>query len=546
MFSISLSNVRLGEKRPSTAAALILILSVASVSAYAQCANYDVIRQAAQAGKKPDNTFLANIASAPETNARFTVPIDRVVGPGTSDEFDGNGFLKNWSTYVSNGVLADNARISVQFSLIDCCTGDPHSGTFVINVNGYPASETRTLDAVNFGYNCIRISTEHLKFAHLAAPGMPVTPVDNEITVTWNHTWTWGNATDIGLGTLTVNAMYPIVLVHGWKSGPWTWGDSPSTNAPCRQDPKGSRKVRDGGFGFIDPLSSGKYPFDCSIQIRDVDSVVVGGAELQPKLAAVIAQFGAKHAHLVAHSKGGLWVRQMLYTLAPDSDGNQPFGIYSLTTIETPHLGSSLADLLMAKKIPLFMALGIVSLDPRILATLFQPSAGAEDQTVSRATSLTNSFGNPQPSFTVSGVQNNAKYYEFGANADLNFNSRIDAAAVVGDEGFPGPFKSPAFLNLPVQQQRFQWLGTEGKGNVHFNMPGRILSIIDFDGPGSFQWNDLAVTVGSALGAKGFNQPSGPQVCNGFPCQLSNHSTTPSNSLALQVLPLIKAAQPMQ
>ena len=80
-----------------------------------------------------------------------------------------------------------------------------------------------------------------------------------------------------------------------------------------------------------------------------------------------------------------------------------------------------------------------------------------------------------------------------------------------------------------------------------------IIELVTFRNTGSFQQNDLTVTVPSALGAAtlGFLEPSpaGTQVCNNLPCVPANHSTLVSgmswNPVAQQVLSLIQQAQPM-
>jgi hypothetical protein len=238
----------------------------------------------------------------------------------------------------------------------------------------------------------------------------------------------------------------------------------------------------------------------------------------------------------------------------------QLFGLYSLTTLDTPNLGSSLGDLLVAAhKVPLLQLVGILSLDPTFVAALLRSTEGAEDLQVQAAIANNNKWGAAPGQYTVDGVQNNANYYAFGANADVNGNLKIDGASIAGDavtrpdEGYPPPLRGAlSVLNRDVQNQRFQWLGTIKKGNIHsLRILGRtIISIADFDPTPAFQLNDTTVTVASALGAPGFSQPAGTQICNGLPCLLANHTTTGSSMswdpVAQQVLSLIQAAQPMQ
>ena len=68
----------------------------------------------------------------------------------------------------------------------------------------------------------------------------------------------------------------------------------------------------------------------------------------QPRLAAqyeipaIAKSFGATGIHLVAHSKGGLDVREYLAQYQPSHD--KEFKVLSYTTLSTPHNGSALAD----------------------------------------------------------------------------------------------------------------------------------------------------------------------------------------------------------
>jgi hypothetical protein len=245
---------------------------------------------------------------------------------------------------------------------------------------------------------------------------------------------------------LIFRAMAPVIMVHGWQGHPARWGDSPSTATPCGVDPNRSRTsagTRDGGFGFIDALVAAKVPFDCSIQLDEGGTVSKTSNQLQDKLLAcgegtsvgsawqspdanflcpdgtaakgILAQFGTKYAHVVTHSTGGLWARQMLKNVVshPDSNGNHLFGIYSMTTFSPPSHGSVLADILnAARQAPL---LGIVTTDIRFLAALGQNRKGSNDLTVPNATLLSDTVLGMPPGlpgktaqFSVDGVQNSS------------------------------------------------------------------------------------------------------------------------------------------
>ena len=88
---------------------------------------------------------------------------------------------------------------------------------------------------------------------------------------------------------------------------------------------------------------TGEHVTDCSNASRTLLYDITAGrwdAELLGVfIPALAAEFGAKHAHLVAHSKGGLDVREFLASTIPPN-----FGVLSLTTLSTPHHGSVGAD----------------------------------------------------------------------------------------------------------------------------------------------------------------------------------------------------------
>jgi triacylglycerol lipase len=70
-------------------------------------------------------------------------------------------------------------------------------------------------------------------------------------------------------------------------------------------------------------------------------SIAVNAAELKRQILAVTAATGAEKVNILAHSRGGIEARYMISKL---DMGNR---VASLTTISTPHRGSSMADIIM-------------------------------------------------------------------------------------------------------------------------------------------------------------------------------------------------------
>jgi len=153
---------------------------------------------------------------------------------------------------------------------------------------------------------------------------------------------------------LKVRLISPIVLIHGNKS--------------------------DGGFfvrqGFTLPVYGGLVDqnllFDNSI-LLDPNPTDLSANQLHSLIHWIVRSFGVDSVHLVAHSKGGLDVREYLDRLypkgacqggategepckshaecgAPPARCKRPFDVLSLTTLSTPHNGTVLADLAIKRQ----------------------------------------------------------------------------------------------------------------------------------------------------------------------------------------------------
>lgn len=129
---------------------------------------------------------------------------------------------------------------------------------------------------------------------------------------------------------LTVKAMAPIVLVHGWNAGPWVWGPKPADGS-CGTNPE---NTADGGQNLLGSLLSAKAPVDCEFHVALQSLIGDGAAALQQQLPGILASFGTRHAHLLTHSKGGLFARQFLQ-LNANQNPNLQIGVISVTTLDT-------------------------------------------------------------------------------------------------------------------------------------------------------------------------------------------------------------------
>jgi hypothetical protein len=130
--------------------------------------------------------------------------ITRVVGPGTPGEFAADGSLNNWDSYSANKVVSSTAYAAffagcVYGPICDGQANSPYTGQIIgkaqIWVNGYLDSNVPISGQFSDAGSilCLKISTKHLHFAHLAAPGQTPSVENglaggNEIYLVFSHT----------------------------------------------------------------------------------------------------------------------------------------------------------------------------------------------------------------------------------------------------------------------------------------------------------------------------------------------------------------------
>jgi hypothetical protein len=114
--------------------------------------------------------------------------------------------------------------------------------------------------------------------------------------------------------------MSPIILIHG----------------------NNSKGAFFDTHGFTDALRAEHLLYDNSINM-ETDGRALNAVKLDGLIPDIVKSFGVDSVHLVAHSKGGLDVRDYLAHYQPDHD--EQFKALSLNTLSTPHNGSVAADL---------------------------------------------------------------------------------------------------------------------------------------------------------------------------------------------------------
>ncbi len=130
---------------------------------------------------------------------------------------------------------------------------------------------------------------------------------------------------------LNFNALAPVILVHGNSQGDdndggafWE-GKILDTPAEPRLDMK---------MQFVKPFNDASIPYYHKISMITA-TTAANGALLGKLIPDAAAEFGARHVHIITHSKGALDTRHFLVNSIPKN-----FGVYSLHTVAGPHQGS--------------------------------------------------------------------------------------------------------------------------------------------------------------------------------------------------------------
>jgi hypothetical protein len=431
--------------------------------------------------------LTAQCSDAPWDSSLAPASVTRVVGPGTPEEFDGSGFLANWKTYVANGVLSEYGYLAVYSYFIDSVApGFDYSGTLYVYVNGFLEAFVSVPNSPLNWKACVAIKTEHVKFARRKV-GQSPDPVENTITF-WYTKWPLANQVDFVADRLSIKAMAPVVLVHGWNAGPWVWGPTPATQADCGvnvADPS------DGGQNFIATLKAAKIPYDCRLGIPAQASTGTGAERLrtdQTGLLNTLGSFGAQHVNLVTHSKGGLYARQFLAEndhLAPE----ERIGVTSLSTLDTPHHGSVLADWVWAERSQNTVLYRLLQISLPWRAFEKAKGAigpGADDLTVAQAAEFNDKYSTPPANILLEdGSYSMPKYYSISADADASGDGWLSTS-----EAAP--------YNLIIANWNYRHLLKIRKITLTKDSSGRTTAIYDRQEGHNIFPNDTAVTVDSA------------------------------------------------
>lgn len=540
--------------------------------------------------KATDSSYFFPLAAKERNTFRSKGPViisldvERVVG-----ESGGEGTLLYPQELVNNGVVSATAKLRLPVYDVDYVYDGPvyHPERNRITFNGVDIGPSPTAPKVYLSgkdkqwvMNEFDVPISLVKFGRMNPEGGPPIKGRNQITI-WpdeanefsgDDRWGFG----VSWAALQFSALAPVVMIHGNSS----CGDFFAGNVltPCAGS--GGYRLPEDRW-FIKPFIEKRIPFDHSISMTPNDSIDNHANYLAGKIPEVARKFGAKHVHIVAHSKGGLDVRKFLTLIKPNT-----IGVYSLTTLSTPHAGSPGADYQLdaqeaykrnfasTPKLNLFpgsyegvvFARGntlVLSDSPlrTALALAVPPNAGTPYLRVDamRGFNEENKASLPR-SFTVDGVTNKMIYHAVSADANLD-NSQIAGEPTITEnetEGvppinhnIPGLYPLIGYTKVKLYQQLYLMIGTVQSTELRAiaGFPGLALGAygvkenvdyITVDGKkyAKFVTNDFAVHRRSAaifpMEKLGFDHWWGVKA---------NHATISSSETAAGVINGIIAAQ---
>jgi hypothetical protein len=285
----------------------------------------------------PDGPLNPDLDEERCTTARIRLEIRRYLGPilESSDPLLWpGGILRDADELIDRGQILPTQRLTVKMSLRRQpeCAGSNISFVF----NNKPISPLRIdplLSASNGELFELQfdIPSDIIHFSPLrgnmgAADPRPIAAVNRFEAASSDPSCLCVTIRDV---ELELRAMSPVVLVHGiLGSGDGTFS----------------------AHGMQSALDESLVLYDNSLtQPWATNTIARDGARLMAHVPAAAESFGSDTVHLVVHSKGGLDARYFLEFRAPRASLADAWPqVVSLVTINTPHNGSAIADIVDA------------------------------------------------------------------------------------------------------------------------------------------------------------------------------------------------------
>jgi pimeloyl-ACP methyl ester carboxylesterase len=446
---------------------------------------------------------------------KFTVSVKRYVG-----EVGSNGTLVNPQALVSNGVVSATATLTMPAYDVDF-NAQPSAPYYPerdrILFNGHPVGDLDagaylTGENNKWRVNNITIPIEYVHFAQKGPRGGEPTPGENEIEILVDQanlpsgTDVWCTAID--WAAIKFKALAPVVMIHGNGESGAFWDR----------------------LNFTRPFQQAGIPYDNSISMP-IDFIADNAQKLASEVPRVARQFGAKHVHLVAHSKGGLDSRAFLKLLPAEG----PLAVLSLTTLSTPHHGSALADYVRDVR-----GASARHSDDYTRATFFQQFGGDYDRgRQNLVTDFVQPRFNPQnlplpQSFTVDGEETGVNYFSYGADANLDDSMSFFGNPTISRDELAGTgytFPGSGYGGQLIYRTLYYVASTRWE----FDQAGR--RVVREVHNQTVQPNDLLVTITSS---------KLPGHFVALPDLKRNHATIADEGMGNVVLNLVRSIQPIQ
>jgi triacylglycerol lipase len=338
--------------------------------------------------------FVVNCGAGLDTGCTFRpgspltiqLPVTRYLGPTNAD-----GTLLNATEAVQSGMLPKFAILRLPVYDIDY-VGFPNFPECGVERDRvlFNGLRVETLDPSNAPFlngrgrewvlNTYRIPIQLVKFpAQRGAPGSAPVPAINEIKIEID---TAGSQTEncwcmaVDWVALQVENFSPIVFVPGnsldgvffYRQG---FFRGVSIYPPI--DPFGDNHGNQWDYF----LKLGRVPTPQEPSPPNQVDIEVNSSRIKDQLWPILRSFGATSCHLVQHSKGGLDARDYLAKYYPKDSQN--FKVLSYTSVGTPHDGSFLADLMVAKEKVTDVEIRGLPLGTELLARLKSSNGGYPD-----------------------------------------------------------------------------------------------------------------------------------------------------------------------
>ncbi len=379
--------------------------------------------------------------------------ISRVVG-----RVDGAGKLQDWTDLYQKRMVSEYALLRIASFGRRLRGGSARRDPLRLNGESFFAMQP-TEDVIRGDHNTWVVTPVFVPIQFLLFPGrvtgQPAVPRKNTLTIRiddgGNDAEAWCTAVD--WVELSFNAMAPVILIHGngqgddGKGGEFWDGRVLDTATQPRLQMSTS---------IAQAFRAEYVPYDNTISMF-TDTIAEHGEQLKTLIPDRAAEFGSKHVHLVAHSKGGLDSRQFLAETIPRN-----FGVLSLITLSTPHQGSVGPDYQMDAAVSL-----LTESDDAIrgfIGYMAAPNKGTPNLRVAYAREFNQKNVPLLPrELTVDGETAPVAYRSFSADMNLDGSTNFFTGnpTISYDEtyGLPGQNSKPSALWAEVMQTAYRITG---------------------------------------------------------------------------------------